>query len=49
MGYSTRAHFAAIRELGPSPIHRRSFAPVRAAVRGEVDPQLALGPLLAPA
>jgi ribonuclease HII len=42
MGYSTRAHFAAIRELGPSPIHRRSFAPVRAAVRGEVDPQLAL-------
>ena len=47
MGYSTRAHFAAIRALGPSPIHRRSFAPVRAAARGEVDPQLALGPLLA--
>jgi ribonuclease HII len=47
MGYSTRAHFAAIRELGPSPIHRRSFAPVRAAVRGEMDPQLALGPLVA--
>jgi ribonuclease HII len=41
MGYSTRAHFAAIRERGPSPAHRRSFAPVRAAVRGE-DPQLAL-------
>jgi ribonuclease HII len=31
MGYSTRAHFAAIREKGPSPVHRRSFAPVRAA------------------
>jgi ribonuclease HII len=47
MGYSTRAHFAAIRELGPSPVHRRSFAPVRAAARGEADPQLALGPVLA--
>ena len=47
MGYSTRAHFAAIREHGPSPVHRRSFAPVRAAARGEADPQLLLGPLLA--
>ena len=47
MGYSTRAHFAAIRTLGPSPVHRRSFAPVRAAARGEADPQLALGPVLA--
>jgi hypothetical protein len=33
--------------LGPSPVHRRSFAPVRAAARGEADPQLALGPVLA--
>jgi len=32
MGYSTPAHFAAIREHGPSPVHRRSFAPVRAAL-----------------
>src|SRR3989449_812190 len=47
MGHSTRAHFAAIRTLGPSPVHRRSFAPVRAAARGEADPQLALGPVLA--
>jgi len=47
MGYSTRAHFAAIREHGPSPVHRRSFAPVRAAVRGEPDAQLLLDPLLA--
>ena len=47
MGYSTRAHFAAIREQGPSPVHRRSFAPVRAAVRGEPEPQLLLDPLLA--
>ena len=45
MGYSTRAHFAAIREYGPSPIHRRSFAPVRAAVRGFMDTQLPLAPV----
>jgi len=45
MGYSTRAHFAAIREYGPSPIHRRSFAPVRAAVRGVTDTQLPLAPV----
>ena len=47
MGYSTREHFAAIREHGPSPIHRRSFAPVRAAARGEADPQFLLDPGLA--
>jgi ribonuclease HII len=46
MGYSTAAHFAAIREHGPSPVHRRSFAPVRAALGEEVDPQLALASLL---
>jgi ribonuclease HII len=27
-GYCTREHFTALRALGPSPIHRRSFAPV---------------------
>jgi len=27
-GYATSAHLAALRRLGPSPIHRRSFAPV---------------------
>lgn len=27
-GYGTAAHLAALRELGPSPIHRRSFRPV---------------------
>jgi ribonuclease HII len=30
VGYSTREHLAALRRLGPSPAHRRSFAPVRA-------------------
>ena len=29
MGYSTPAHFAALREYGPCPHHRQSFAPVR--------------------
>jgi ribonuclease HII len=38
-GYSTKAHFEALIALGPSPIHRRSFAPVRLAQQGT----LALG------
>jgi ribonuclease HII len=28
-GYPTPSHLAALRRLGPSPQHRRSFAPVR--------------------
>jgi ribonuclease HII len=28
-GYPTAAHLAALARLGPSPVHRRSFAPVR--------------------
>lgn len=28
-GYTTRQHLHALKKLGPSPIHRRSFAPVR--------------------
>jgi ribonuclease HII len=28
-GYGTAAHLKALRELGPSPIHRRTFAPIR--------------------
>ena len=31
-GYPTPAHYRALRELGASPIHRRSFAPVRQAL-----------------
>lgn len=27
-GYATREHLRALRRLGPSPVHRRSFAPV---------------------
>lgn len=29
-GYPSKAHLAALMELGPCPIHRRSFAPIRA-------------------
>ena len=29
-GYATAAHLRALQSLGPSPVHRRSFAPVRA-------------------
>jgi ribonuclease HII len=28
-GYGTAQHIEALRRMGPSPIHRRSFAPVR--------------------
>ena len=31
-GYPTPTHLAALRALGASPIHRRSFAPVRAVI-----------------
>ncbi len=31
MGYGSAAHMTALRALGPTPLHRRSFAPVAAA------------------
>lgn len=33
-GYPTAAHLEALRHLGPSPIHRRSFGPVRKLLVG---------------
>ena len=33
-GYPTAAHLAALAEHGASPVHRRSFAPVRRAIEG---------------
>jgi len=33
-GYSTALHLARLREHGPCPVHRRSFAPVRALLTG---------------
>ena len=36
-GYSTPEHFEALRRHGPCVLHRRSFAPVRAALQGDFD------------
>jgi ribonuclease HII len=33
-GYATAEHLSALARAGPTPVHRRSFAPVRAAARG---------------
>jgi ribonuclease HII len=33
-GYPSAAHLARLRSLGPTPWHRRSFAPVRAVLAG---------------
>ena len=35
-GYGTKGHLAALHEFGALPEHRRSFAPVRACLAGEV-------------
>ena len=35
-GYPTRAHLEHLQCLGPCPIHRRSFAPVRALLNGTI-------------
>jgi ribonuclease HII len=42
MGYATRSHLTALRVHGPSPVHRRSFAPVVAACGSARSPQLEL-------
>jgi ribonuclease HII len=46
-GYSVPEHWAALKKLGPCPIHRRSFAPVRAAMkpgeRARIEEQVQLG------
>ncbi len=36
-GYGTAEHLQALRDLGPSPIHRHSFEPVRAAAARAVS------------
>jgi len=36
MGYGTPIHLRALEQLGPSPIHRRSFSPVAQAVAREL-------------
>jgi ribonuclease HII len=41
-GYCTNEHLAALRAYGACPLHRRSFAPVRAALGLDADPQAVL-------
>jgi len=41
-GYATLLHRRALAELGPCPLHRRSFAPVDTALRGGIDWDAAL-------
>lgn len=40
-GYCTRAHLAALAQLGACQLHRRSFAPVRAALAGAASTNVA--------
>ena len=42
VGYGTRTHYEGINRLGVTPLHRRSFAPVRAALASEVITQSVL-------
>ena len=35
-GYGTRQHLACLRRLGPSPVHRQSFQPVKDVVDGKI-------------
>lgn len=37
-GYGTPEHLEALGRLGPSPIHRRTFAPVRVVLEGQALP-----------
>ena len=49
MGYSVPEHFKALELLGPTPHHRRSFAPVAAAygdITIEMQDELVVAPLL---
>jgi ribonuclease HII len=36
-GYGTRQHREALSLLGPSPVHRRSFAPVARAAQAQLE------------
>jgi len=35
-GYGTEAHFSCLRRMGPSPIHRKSFQPVRGIMQRDL-------------
>lgn len=42
-GYATPDHLAALDRWGPSPLHRRSFAPVRERMQGSIFPERSMG------
>jgi ribonuclease HII len=42
-GYGTGEHISSLRKLGPSPIHRLYFAPVRNIIASQSSPNLASG------
>jgi len=48
MGYPTRAHLTALQALGPTPEHRRSFAPVRRCLETGLSAQTKTVPAGAP-
>jgi len=39
-GYGTRKHISCLQKLGPSPVHRLYFAPVRIAIASQNPPSL---------
>jgi ribonuclease HII len=41
-GYGTPEHYRGLRERGLTPLHRRSFAPIRAIEAGHAQPELQL-------
>jgi len=41
-GYCTPAHLTALRDRTPSPLHRRSFSPVRCSLTEEYDDETLL-------
>jgi ribonuclease HII len=41
-GYGTPEHRRSLRDLGPCPLHRRTFATVRALITGELEPETGL-------
>lgn len=43
-GYGTAEHAEALKRFGPSPLHRRSFAPVRATLAPELPFESAVSP-----
>ena len=42
-GYATRAHYRGLAELGVTPLHRKSFGPVREILVRNAQPELGLG------